>query len=326
MDNIKISPHIDYFYGTIKKANSFSRKLYPRSRRKKYEENYFENIKNQIHNEQKKLLHIHHGQRKLLLTEIEFITNEYYKLKNNKQKIVLYIGASKGISSIHTYILAKLFPEIEYILYDKYDFYEKLYTLTNVKIFKRWFTNNDSKLYKNKNVLLISDMRDPDISKAKNNKNLNKQNKVVYDDMLIQKKFYEDIKPVSALLKFRLPWTSGKTKYLDGDIYYQVWQGAGSTETRLVPNGKIKEYDNTSYEERLFYFNTETRFRYYEHDYACYGHCFDCMSEITILENYIKLKKLKISVCDLGRKITKELSINKNKHIFTNTLLQKYKI
>ena len=139
-------------------------------------------------------------------------------------------------------------------------------------------------------------------------------------------KFYRDINPLSALLKFRLPWKPGKTTYLDGDIYFQAWQGVYSAETRLIPNGKLKVYDNTGYEERLYYFNTETRLRYYNHNYECYCHCYDCMSEITILENYIKLKKLKISVCDLGREITKELSFYKHKPLFTDTPLNKFKI
>lgn len=304
MDN---NPHLDYYKVDIKKSSSFSRVLNPRSRRKKYVKKI---VKKDI---------IHNGQRKLLMTEIEFITNEYNKLNKNKKKIILYIGASTGSkSSIHTYTLAKLFPEFEYHLYDNNNFYDKLYDLKNVKIFKRWFMNKDSKKYKNKNVFLISDMRDPVIGIAKNKNNLNSQNKIVFDDMKIQRKFYEDIKPVSALLKFRLPWKSGTTEYLDGDIYYQLWQGIYSTETRLVPNGKLKKYNNTSYEERLFYFNTETRLRYYPHKYKCYGHCFDCMSEITILENYIKFKKLKTSVCDLGKKISKELSFYRNRYLFNN--------
>lgn len=314
MNKLKKSQHIKKFSvdGEIKKANSFSRVLNPRSRRKKYI--HMKSGKDKLKN----------GQRKLLMTEIEFITNHYNKV-NKKDKIILYIGASAGIGSIHTYTLANIFPEFEYHLYDDNDFYEKLYTLKNVKIFKRWFTNKDSKKYKNKNVLMISDMRDPYIGKAKL-LNTNKQNKVVYNDMKIQMKFYNDIKPKGALLKFRLPWKPGKTEYLDGDIYYQAWQGLHSAETRLVPNGKMKVYDNTSYEERLFYFNTETRFRYYQHNYECYGHCYDCMSEITILEKYIKLKKLKLTVCKLGKKITKELSVYNPRFLFTNKLLNKFNI
>lgn len=296
----------------IKKASLFSRILNNRSRKKKYE-----HIERSIKNNK-----IHNGQRKLLMSEIEFITTEYKKLKNDN-KILLYIGASKGISSIHTYTLARLFPEFEYHLYDKYDFFPKLYELNNVKIFKRWFTDNDSKNYKNKNVLLVSDLRDPDIEYANT---INKINSKVFDDMKFQMKLYNDIKPVSALLKFRLPWITGKTEYLDGDIYYQVWQGKHSTETRLIPNNKMKIYDNTSYEERLFYFNTETRIKYYKHNYECYGHCYDCRSELDILEKYIKLKKLKMCICTLGKKITEELSFYNSRPIFTSSPLNKFKI
>ena len=121
------SPHLNI----PKKASSFSRILNPKSRRKKYVTLPFTRK-------------IHNGQRKLLMTEIEFITNEYYKL-DKSNKIILYIGASTGIDSVHTYTLAKMFPEFEYHLYDKNKFYPKLYELENVKIFKRWFTDNDSK-------------------------------------------------------------------------------------------------------------------------------------------------------------------------------------
>lgn len=312
MNYIKKSPHILENYGEIKKASSFSRILNPRSRRKKYVKF---NPKSKIHR----------GQRKLLMTEIEFLTNQYNKCKKGTN-IVLYIGASAGVNSIHTYTLIKMFPEFEYHFYDKNDFYDKLYTLDNVKIYKKYFTNKDCKFYKNKNVFLICDLRDLDIGNAKNRDNLNKQNSIVKDDMKLQMNFYKKIKPLSALLKFRLPWKSGKTEYLDGDIYYQLWQGNHSTETRLVPNGKIKVYDNTSYEERLFYFNTETRFRYYNHKYDFYGHCYDCMSEITILENYIKLKKLKMPLLKLAKNITKDLSLNYKKNIFNNKILGKYNI
>ena len=29
--------------------------------------------------------------------------------------------------------------------------------------------------------------------------------------------------PFKAMLKFRFPYTAGKTEYLDGDIYLPVW-------------------------------------------------------------------------------------------------------
>ena len=329
--------------GIIKKnAGKFSRILYNRSRRKQYEK---------LENEKVLRKELHYGQRKLLMTEIEFIMNEYNKLDSDpkKQKIFLYIGASASKGSIHSYFLAKMFPEFEYHLFDRNDFFDDLYNLPNVKIFKRWFTEKDIKTYKNKNLFMISDLRDPDIGRAMKDENTKSQNAVVFDDMTLQQTFYNKIKPKSALLKFRLPWQPGKTEYLDGIVYYQLWQGPHSTETRLIPiaPNKTKIYDNTGYEQRLFYFNTETRRRYYPHSvvkdylktlsnnssnkssnkkkhnhaekkYPCYGHCFDCISEIVILQRFINSfsTNKKLSVCELGKKITVFLSLNTNKRLF----------
>ena len=325
--------------GIIKKnTGKFSRIQYIRSRRKPYEK---------LENEKVLRKELHRGQRKLLMTEIEFIMNEYNKLDSDpkKQKIFLYIGASAGKGSIHSYFLAKMFPEFEYHLFDKNDFFDDLYKLPNVKIFKRWFLESDIKSYKNKNLFMISDMRDPDIGRAMKDENTKSQNAVVFDDMKLQQTFYNKIKPKSALLKFRLPWQPGKTEYLDGTIYYQLWQGPHSTETRLIPTApnKTKIYDNTGYEQRLFYFNTETRRRYYSHsvvkqylktlysngmnknknnyaenEYSCYGHCFDCISEIVILQRFINSfsANKKLTVCKLGKKITEYLSLNTNKRLF----------
>jgi len=170
------------------------------------------------------------------------------------------------------------------------------------------------------------------IGKYKESKNIANMNQIILEDINFQKKLYEDINPKSALLKFRLPWDNKKTKYLDGKIYYQVWEGVQSTETRLIPNGKIKLYDNRAYEERLYYFNTETRRRYYPHKYECYGHCYDCRSEVDILEKFVKFKKSKLGVCEIGKQISKELSycedtnFCKDKHLFKYLPMNKSKI
>lgn len=130
-------------------------------------------------------------------------------------------------------------------------------------------------------------------------------------------------------VKFRLPWLKGNTTYLDGKIYFQVWQKINSTETRLVPNGKIKKYDNTAYEEKMFNFNSITRKKYYNHDVKCYGHCYDCRSEVEIIKNYlIKIRNIDDKyvnecICYIGREISKVLG----KLLFDNdTSLSKYNI
>ena len=347
----ELSPHLLMYakagFDIKKSTGKFSRILNNKSRRKEYKK------------EDESKIHIHYGQRKLLMTEIEFIINEYHKLDTDpkKQKIFLYIGASAGKGSIHSYFLAKMFPEFEYHLFDRNDFFDDLYNLPNVKIFKRWFTEKDINTYKNKNVFMVSDLRDPDIGKAKTAQNTLKSNEIVFDDMTLQQTFYNKIKPKSALLKFRLPWQPGKTEYLDGIIYYQMWQGPYSAESRLIPTApnKTKIYDNTGYEQRIFYFNTETRRRYYPHsvvkqnlktlsnkssnknknknnhaekEYSCYGHCYDCISEITVLQRFINThsQNKKLTVCELGKKITEFLSINTNKRLFKSAPLDHYKI
>ena len=301
----KDSPHLveyqKYFEKIGDKSKTFNRVLSNSLKKEKY-------VKG-------KKPDIHSGQRKLLLSEIEFFVTEYKKFNEKKKKIILYIGASTGIRSIHTYTLAILFPEFEYHLYDSASFFPLLKDLKNVKIFKRWFTDKDVSTYENKNVFLISDIRNPVYGELKQRENINRMNDLILEDMMFQKYLYEKIKPKSALLKFRLPWNDDKTEYLDGKIYFQVWQDFTSTETRLIPNGKMKMYDNRSYEERMFYFNKNIRTKYYVHNLKCYGHCYDCMSEIHILKEYMKLKKMTGDVCELGSSITKNLSYYTNKNI-----------
>ena len=323
---VELSPYLKNVKKPIKKATTFSRELNNRSRKKKY-------IKEEIN-----MKNIHHGQRKLLLSEIEFLTVEYDKWKNKKDIILLYVGAAEGY---HTEMLIKLFPDFEYHLYDKREFYDKLYDNEKVKIFNKYFDDKIAKTYKNKNVIFICDIRSRDIQN-KNKKSIKNQNTIVSQDMIWQQEWYNIIKPLTALFKFRLPWLPGKTKYLDGTIFYQVWQGKHSTETRLIPNGLIKEYDNTAYEERLFYFNTETRRKFYSDklvfgdkvkDLKCYGHSYDSMSEALILYNYLTVikdvkTKINFEICKLGREISaslKESGIN-HPYIYEDTVLKMFKI
>jgi hypothetical protein len=84
---------------------------------------------------ERELIKVHHGQRKLLMNEIEFLLIGLPKIKT-KEKTVLYIGAASGQ---HHIILQKMFPDVRFILYDgnkfhsdikklpKYHFYEKLF-------------------------------------------------------------------------------------------------------------------------------------------------------------------------------------------------------
>ena len=68
--------------------------------------------------------------------------------------------------------------------------------------------------YTHPNLFLISDIRYPNLSEN----DLSLQQQYVRDDMELQKKWYLELKPYKALLKFRLPWNSSTCKYLDGQL------------------------------------------------------------------------------------------------------------
>jgi len=84
------------------------------------------------------------------------------------------------------------------------------------------------------------------------------------------------------------------TDYLDGDIYLPVWGRETTTECRLMVHrgAKVRKYDNTQYEEQMFFFNREARVHFYEHAYVGkvvgLDHCYDCAAEIFILEDYLR--------------------------------------
>jgi hypothetical protein len=88
-----------------------------------------------------------------------------------------------------------------------------------------------------------------------------------------------------------------KFEYLAGDVYIQPWAPQTSTETRLVlgPLGDDEKeppmvtYDNTEYEERMFYYNNHMRPSLFKQNVCGEGldHCYDCATESHIMEEYL---------------------------------------
>ena len=292
------SPHIISYnrYGPVASAKSFGRRvpLSNASAKNKAEKNEMR-LKYCTH-KYEKLDHIHHGQRKLLMVEIEFLVNEYEKYKQHDDVTLVYVGAACGT---HITALITLFPMFTYHLYDKVRFNKKLYDYDNVKIFAEYFTNEHAQRYAGTPVIFISDIRNLNIRNKKDcdgdgdgdgdGNGDDNDNELVYDDMEKQRDWYNLMNPLCALLKFRLAWDKNTTQYLQGKLYYQVWQGRHSSETRLSPVGKDVEceYDNLEYDEKMHFFNRITRRQLYKNDIKCYGNCYDCFSEIFIISKYI---------------------------------------
>lgn len=246
---------------------------------------------------------IHWGQRKLLLTEIEFFT---MFLRDNPDietpVYAIYAGASPGT---HILYLSKLFPTIHFELYDPREFSNKLLKNTNmIKTHVQYFTDDTAKQWvssdhPDKTILLISDIRTgtPEIQTPET---VEERVKIDHD---WQQSWYHIIKPERSMFKFRLPWDDKKTEYLDGDIYIQPYPPPTSTETRLIigKDAGVKIYNNRKYEEQLFHFNNQTRcmnfnnILYDIHSTHKNGlsNDYDSASEVHILEQYLNLNGFK---------------------------------
>jgi len=244
----------------------------------------------------------HWGQRKLLLSEIEFLTlytepdTKYtHFLKKSEQKYtttVVYAGAAPGT---HTEYLASLFPMIKFVLVDPSNFIAK--SGAQIEIRQSFFTDEIAKEFADKpNVLFISDIRSADW-KVMNEEEVEQ---TVENDQIMQMKWVLLMNPIASMLKFRLPWGSGTTQYLEGKIYLPIWGPQTTTETRLMVErgAKIIKYDHKKYEEQMFYFNVETRVNLYNRKPGLIEsiglcRCYDCSAEIhVIIEYYLKYNKL----------------------------------
>lgn len=255
---------------------------------------------------------LHWGQRKLLITEIEFLT------LYNRARDILYIGAADGK---HILYLSILFPNNIFILYDPNKFDENLFNIKNIIIKNQKFTEIDALKYSNQEALLISDIRNIPKKNNKNNDVFGDEIEYsVYQDMEMQKKWYNIIKPNAALLKFRLPYGSGKTEYLRGELRFQPWAPLTSTETRLIVlpeyNYKTKIYDNEQYESILYRFNQCTRIQNFNEFFSKYNidvgifKSYDLAAEINIISNYLGEKNTDENITQIINDINKYLGKN----------------
>jgi len=217
----------------------------------------------------------YHGQRKLLISEIYFLT-KYGDLSKN----VLYIGAALGS---HILILSKLFPKHKFELYDSNEFDERLLRASNIKCHGQLFLDEDAAKYTSGDYLFISDIRTSEADFEDG----------VSTDMAFQLKWVRQIRPKAYTLKFRLPYNKPSLKYLDAEIYFQAWTNIGSAETRMMGTelDAMKKYTLKDYEQRLYYLNTVIRefatCRVDDVEKIEHGdHCFDCALEQKILKLY----------------------------------------
>lgn len=263
------------------------------------------------------------GQRKLLMTLIQFLTN-YWEPQSYPDLKVVYAGSAPGTN---IEIVASMFPTVEFHLYDPKPF--AIRPTDQIKLYHQKFTDIDAKKWSNReDVFFISDIRvaDPFDPKFKGNA-LGIELEII-GEMNMQMKWYQIMNPLSAHLKFRLPYSGfnlDTLEYLDGNVFKQPWTGQSSTETRLVPFGidKIKVWDAVKYESQMFYHNTVTREKQrfinpftYDNSPVFIGksNTYDTICEAMILKQYLeKFNKLATmaEVYKISNKLDKTLKVNK---------------
>jgi ubiquinone/menaquinone biosynthesis C-methylase UbiE len=273
---------------------------------------------------------IHWGQRKLLMSEIEFLTVYLQEIKNIQSKpiYVIYAGSAPGT---HILYLSKLFPTVHFELYDPREFSKKLNGCNRIKTHVQYFMDETANEWKSENhpdkiILFISDIRTGDTDTMTSKK---VEERVKIDNQW-QINWYNIMSPKFSMFKFRLPYDSDeKTEYLAGLLYLGVYATANSTETRLIvkDNAKMKTYDNREFEEQLCHFNNHERILNYDNLLYDIGinkkhgikNNYDGASEVYILKEYVKLnqnkntpdKILQDIVISMIGEISKELSYSR---------------
>lgn len=227
----------------------------------------------------------HWGQRKLLMSEIEVLTEHA-----EEGRVVVYAGAAPGD---HTNFLSELFPQLTFVLVDPSPFTTK--PSDKITIIEDFFTDEVAESfatdeYKDR-VLFISDIRSFDSTQD----DAEKEERVEID-MQMQQRWVETIQPVASMLKLRFPYKPGKTTYLDGDIYLPVWGPRTTSEARLISTKPYtkRTYDHNHYEDGMYAHNAVVRSSYhnvpdkYLQLGVGYDRCYDCMAEIHIIERYLE--------------------------------------
>lgn len=231
---------------------------------------------------------VHWGQRKLLMSEIEFLTQIAGDMAKAETSAVVYAGAAPGT---HIRCLSRLFPDVQFVLVDPAPFTVR--PGPKIRILQRMF---DDELARElsaaaDSVFFVSDVRtaDPERDGAEGSE------VKIKADMEAQRRWHALLGSKRSMLKFRLPWDKSTSEYLDGDVYLPVWGPQTTTECRLVtrrdnPSG-TRVYDHEKYESQMFYFNTVTRCSLYSHGVAAEGldRCYDCRAEVHILREYVAL-------------------------------------
>ena len=249
---------------------------------------------------------IHWGQRKLLMSEIEFL------LQTQTQRcVIIYAGAAPGT---HVQILSDLFPMHRFILVDPSPFTVQAdgdRIITHQCMFTDELAHDLKSEYADAHLLFVSDVRSSDFERESTQENERR----IRADMDAQAQWHAILRPIKSMLKFRLPYTPGDTTYLKGEVFLPVWGPPSTTECRLVvdTDAEVQTYNHTDHEQRMFHFNKVTRPALYPHGVRGCGldHCYDCTAEVNILRDYLGLDAPDTEIARLSANISSSICKNR---------------
>ena len=268
-----------------------------------------------------------HGQRKLMLSEIEFLTEVLSRRCESSTTthqplpnlLCVYVGACP---CTHLSKVLQLFPHVSWVFVDprfKQDRYRTKWDKRRVAVFDNEFDDvtaqeisawvqGDEKSNSRmlpalneldwgpnggfENLLFVSDIRSDGYNEIS-----------IASDMEKQARWFEMLHASAGLLKFRLPycderWYSeynkhhGFVSYLDGDIYLPIWGPPSTSECRLhVQKGcRVKQYDVHKHEMRMAGFQADDRERSYIYENILYP-SFDYAAEACTMHAYVHCMK-----------------------------------
>lgn len=214
------------------------------------------------------------GQMKLLMGEIIWLSNHW-----NRQiypKIILVVAG--GASGMHYAAISEMYEDIlEIHLWDTNPFAMGLDKIPKIKLHRKLMFEEDARReYSNSPypIFFASDLRSISETHLKSSGAKYSKREIeegIWKDHELQRRLMEAVNPVSACLKFRLPyylptqtWQPKYKDYLSGYVYKQCFNGASSSESRLIPMKKdgvwqTCRYSCQEYEEKLFWHNTCVR-------------------------------------------------------------------
>lgn len=286
----------------------------------------------------------HIGQRKLLMSEIQFLTETLTKLgiAETRKHTVVYAGAAHGF---HIPTLLRMFRGCfdEFHLYDIPDRFcpelRKIENEPNSKIRitpvkggrgtpDGYFDDHIAKSYSDRPTIFISDLR------------TETDNASVLKNTEDQERWFRYMQATCACLKYRTPFAENPSKSRTyqvpaGKIVLQVWAPSQSAETRLWIFGKrakkvMMDINDIEFETAMNVFNTYYRSLSFKlaggakaPDGTCT--CYDHMMERLIISRYIlTMKRLGIIAKTATASVTVDRIIDIIESVPTMRAIGKY--